>query len=670
MTSIPSHLSHPKYRPEIDGLRALAVLSVIGFHAFPNWVRGGFIGVDVFYVISGFLICTIIFESLDRGTFSFAEFYARRIKRIFPALIVVLIASYAFGWCALFADEYKQLSKHIAAGAGFVANLVFWGEAGYFDNTAETKPLLHLWSLGIEEQFYIVWPFFLWFAWKRKLNLLTITIVVALISFYLNINGIRKDGIATFYSPLTRFWELLCGSLLAWFSLHRRPHESDRKIVANVLSVLGLFFLVYGFFRINREVRFPGAWAVLPVSGAGLIIWAGPLSWLNHTILSNRLAVWFGLISYPLYLWHWPLLSFARIVGSGFPSRNSRIAAVLLSVILAWLTYQVVERRIRLGGYGGIKVATLVVVMAVIGVAGYETYSSDGLVFREVLKINWILGTANDGGDGENTINGCGVENEERTKLFAFCVHDKRPGIKYALMGDSKAAALFPGVIRTSSEGARWLFIGGPAPLIFTDAARERQAQNIAAVEALEKDSSLEKVVIVNSIRNIFQISDGVRSGNIATYDYKYLRNLRNINNYSRTFAGLSEVVSRLANSGKKIVLVVDNPALPNAKDCIVRKTSISFINRILVKQNPDCFVSLKLFNEEIAIYRKLLADVQALHPGMVEVFDPTEIYCDKQKAICPALKNGRLVYAYTDHLSDYAAGLVGVKLNQFLGQN
>lgn len=161
------------------------MLSVLAFHAFPSWVNGGFIGVDVFFVISGYLISTILFENLERGTFSFAEFYARRVKRIFPALLLVLIASYAFGWLALLGDEYKQLGKHIVAGAGFISNFVFWNEAGYFDNSAETKPLLHLWSLGIEEQFYIVWPLLLWFAWKRKFSLVTITVLIALLSFYL-----------------------------------------------------------------------------------------------------------------------------------------------------------------------------------------------------------------------------------------------------------------------------------------------------------------------------------------------------------------------------------------------------------------------------------------------------------------------------------------------------
>jgi peptidoglycan/LPS O-acetylase OafA/YrhL len=366
------HLSHPKYRPDIDGLRAVAVLAVVAFHAFPSWVRGGFIGVDVFFVISGYLISIIIFENLDRNTFSFTEFYARRIKRIFPALLLVLIACFAFGWFALLADEYQQLGKHIAAGAGFISNFTLWNEAGYFDNSADTKPLIHLWSLGIEEQFYIVWPILLWFAWKRKFNLLTITIFVAIASFVLNIKGIKQDMVATFYSPQTRFWELLCGSSLAWFTLYKKnafsnlkqkldywlsraiyseKQEAEDKTLLNVLSFVGLLLLAYGFFHIHKEFSFPGKWALVPVLGAVLIISAGSNTWVNRTILSNQVAVWFGLISFPLYLWHWPLLSFARIVESEVPSRNIRLAAVVLSIVLAWLTYKFVERPLRFGNY-------------------------------------------------------------------------------------------------------------------------------------------------------------------------------------------------------------------------------------------------------------------------------------------------------------------------------
>src|SRR5450830_2138955 len=181
------HLVHPKYRPDIDGLRAIAVLSVIIFHAFPSLLKGGFIGVDIFFVISGFLISTILFSSLEKDQFSFAEFYARRVKRIFPALLLVLLSCYIFGYFVLFADEYRQLGKHIAGGAGFISNFVLWDESGYFDTTAEIKPLLHLWSLGVEEQFYIFWPLILWVLAKQRLNFLAALLVFTALSFALGV---------------------------------------------------------------------------------------------------------------------------------------------------------------------------------------------------------------------------------------------------------------------------------------------------------------------------------------------------------------------------------------------------------------------------------------------------------------------------------------------------
>ncbi|MBR0568781.1 acyltransferase family protein [Azoarcus sp. L1K30] len=399
MTKAFSHLSHPKYRPDIDGLRAVAVLAVIGFHAFPVWIRGGFIGVDIFFVISGFLISTIIFENLDNETFSFSEFYVRRVRRIFPALAVVLLVCLAAGWLILTPDELNQLGTHIAAGAGFVSNFVLWGEAGYFDNAAETKPLLHLWSLGIEEQFYIVWPLLLWLAWKRNFNLLTLTSIVALVSIYLNIKGVKQDSIATFYSPKTRFWELLCGSILAWLTIYKKDTlsivklkidifisrliyekeiEAKGNLTLNILSLSGCCLLAYGFWRINKEFSFPGKWAVIPVLGAVLIIMAGPQAWINRNLLSSRIAIWFGLISFPLYLWHWPLLSFSRIIENEEPGIRTRITAILISVVLAWLTTRLIEKPFRIGNKRArLKTAALCGLILSIGVTGFAFRNVD-----------------------------------------------------------------------------------------------------------------------------------------------------------------------------------------------------------------------------------------------------------------------------------------------------
>lgn len=396
------NLTHPKYRPDIDGLRAVAVLLVVGFHAFPDWVKGGFIGVDIFFVISGFLISTIIFENLERNSFSFIEFYSRRIRRIFPSLLVILVASFALGWFTLLPDQYKQLGKHIAGGAGFVSNFVLWNESGYFDSAAETKPLLHLWSLGIEEQFYIVFPLLLWLAWKRRFNLLAITVAIALISFGLNISKYRSDAVADFHSPQTRFWELMIGAVLAYTQLgkqdifaqlkrrldhwlgmavHAHRQEPNRSNLRNAQSILGAMLIVVGAVVVTKEDHFPGWWALLPTLGAVLVISAGAQAWINRWILSNRILVWFGLISFPLYLWHWVLLSFAHINEGGIPISQIRITAVLVSIVLAWLTYTLVEKPLRFGKHSNAKTIALFVLMSVVGGVGYSTYARSGLPF-------------------------------------------------------------------------------------------------------------------------------------------------------------------------------------------------------------------------------------------------------------------------------------------------
>ncbi|MBU3584120.1 acyltransferase [Polynucleobacter sp. 15G-AUS-farblos] len=386
---------HSNYRPDIDGLRALAVLCVVLFHAFPTVLPGGFIGVDLFFVISGFLICTILFSQFEAGTFSVWDFYDRRIRRIFPALILVLFSCYAFGWLTLFADEYMQLGKHITAGTGFISNFVFWQEAGYFDNVADTKPLLHLWSLGIEEQFYIIWPLVLWLGYRFKANLLVITILVAITSFVLNIRGIniKHDLVATFYSPQTRFWELLLGAILAYVTLHPiqrlngfTANPEQHQKIQSAQSALGLVLVALGVALIHKQSPFPGWWALLPTLGAVLIIHAGPKAVINRHLLSNKLMVWMGLISYPLYLWHWPILSFLRIIEGEVPKVELRIVAVALSLILSTLTYLLVERPIRFGKKSLRKVTTIILalLMAIVGYLGYTSYQRQGLSDRDL----------------------------------------------------------------------------------------------------------------------------------------------------------------------------------------------------------------------------------------------------------------------------------------------
>lgn len=375
MTEKSAHQLHTKYRPDIDGLRAIAVLSVLGFHAFPWRMPGGFIGVDIFFVISGYLISTIIFSNLERDTFSIVDFYNRRIRRIFPALIAVMIASLLFGWFALLADEYAQLGEHVAAGAAFLSNFALWRESGYFDNAAETKPMLHLWSLAIEEQFYILWPITLALVWRSKWNFLRITAIVGALSFSANIWLVRSNVPAAFYLPISRFWELMVGGALAYVTMHRPELLRARK---NLQSLVGFAMLAMGLITINAGKHFPGYWALLPTVGAFFVISGGSKAWLNKYLLSNRLMVWIGVISYPLYLWHWPLLSFANIIESDV-GREVRVAAIIVATLLAWLTNLYIERPIRFGGLGRGKVIGLLLLMLIVGAAAYACWKLKGL---------------------------------------------------------------------------------------------------------------------------------------------------------------------------------------------------------------------------------------------------------------------------------------------------
>lgn len=381
---------HPKWRADIDGLRAIAVSSVVLFHAFPRQLEGGYVGVDIFFVISGFLISSILFGSLKKGTFSFADFYARRVRRIFPALIVVLLSCFVFGWHALLADEYRQFGKELAGGAGFVSNLVLWSGAGYFDSAAELKPLLHLWSLGIEEQFYMVWPLVLWLAWMRRTSLLVVTLLLGLVSFLFNLYLIREDMVATFYSPLTRFWELLAGAALAYLTLIKKASGQPTSGVTlpyQLRSTAGIALILAGIFLLNKDSAFPGYWALLPVVGAVLLISAGEHAWFNRYVLSHKAMVWIGLISYPLYLWHWPLLAYPRIIEAGDPNWMVRAAAVVLSVILAWLTYKFIETPVRTSVMPRKYTVGLATVMVAVAAAGVATWCLDGIQQRPLARI-------------------------------------------------------------------------------------------------------------------------------------------------------------------------------------------------------------------------------------------------------------------------------------------
>jgi peptidoglycan/LPS O-acetylase OafA/YrhL len=649
----------PAYRPDIDGLRAVAVLAVVAFHAFPDWVPGGFVGVDVFFVISGYLISTVILDNIARDTFSFRTFYARRIRRIFPALLIVLAAVYGIGWFVLFAVEFKQLGGHIAAGAGFVSNLVLWNESGYFDSLAETKPLLHVWSLSIEEQFYLLWPWLLWAVAKRRMNPLRVTGVLAVASFALSIYALRQDAVAAFFLPQNRAWELLLGALLAQHALSSQTSESPRGRRQDVQALCGIALIALALgFTVRNE--FPGWWALLPTVGTALVINAGPAAWLNRFVLSRGLIVWVGLISYPLYLWHWPLLSFGRVALGDVPGVTYRVGAIAVAIALAWVTYRAIERPVRFGRPSNAKVAVLTACMLVVGFFGYNCYRRDGLGYRYIEKHVAAIGF--DGGDLGLSIDECGIADRSRQRWFAHCKRDSRSPARIALVGDSKAAALYDGLVRTSLDDRRWLFIGGTgnggstvpvlssAPVYLPHQRLVKEA--FAAVVA---NKAIDTVVLVTGVRSLFKLPN----------DYS-IEELPSSGLGDVVLDGLERAVRQLVASGRRVVLVVDNPTLPDPKECMSRQTMFAWLTRAIdTPVRKRCVMPLARHLALSAKYRDVLHQIRADIPEHVDLFDTTPYLCDVEGGICSTYKGKDLLYSFTDHISDYAAGIIGKDLNR-----
>ena len=663
--TVRKQLTHPQYRAEIDGLRAVAVLAVICFHAFPHVLKGGFVGVDVFFIISGFLISSILLSSLKKGTFSFKEFYTRRVLRIFPALIVVLSACYCIGWLVLLPKEFQQLGKHMVGGVGSVANLFYWQEAGYFDNSAATKPLLHLWSLGVEEQFYIVWPCLLLLAWKRNINTLTMAVCLIAGSFAGNVYTAHASATQSFYSPVTRFWELLLGGLLAYMQLHKIHvaqrarqfinHQLSRVTprslpainpvtLQNCSSILGVSLIVFATLFVDNKMSFPGWWVLLPTLGAYLVISAGPLSVLNRRVLSSRPLVWVGLISYPLYLWHWPLLSFVTIMEAKTPSLGLRVTAVALSFVLAWLTYQCVERPIRFGKRGTTQISALsffMILLAVLGSVAYvqgnvrsATFTKD--MADQVAKLEFELHFAKwSPCPNEDDIWECKILNPH-----------KPAGI--ALVGDSHSVHLASGLAELDTIVDQNIISrngDGCLPVFELELAGKRHYSceedriNKALEEAIQSKSI--KVIMLSgyAVWTIRPLDDELHPKEVSGEQVK--------ENAAILEKALDITLARLVASGKKIIFFVDTPVLD------FEPTECSTMTRPLYlwghTSKDPCALSRPLFDQRNAEYHRIVKNAQKAFPT-VQFINLYEYLCDQN--LCYALKDGELLYMDYSHLS------------------
>lgn len=441
------------YRTDIDGLRAIAVSAVVLFHSFPTRLPGGFLGVDVFFAISGYLISRIILTDLELHRFSWKRFYARRVKRIFPALVTVLSACFVVGWLYLMTGEFQELARHIVAGSVFLSNVALWQEAGYFDKAAELKPLLHLWSLGIEEQFYLVWPaaFVAMFQGPRIVRLTVL--LMGLGSFCLSAEMLESQP-SRFFLPASRFWELAAGGALAYFQYARPRALQVTAAVQQLASALGFGALLWSLVAFDRRMELPGWPTLFPVCGTLLLMGATDAVWINRNILGRGPLPALGRISYPLYLWHWPMLSFARILTNDSPSLDLEIALIGASLLLAWGTYRFVETPIRVGWRGNAVVWLLASAMAVVGLCGAYVYANDGLARRFPESVRGLAGFkyayASVGRSPACWLNAIDAPDAYAPECLE--AGPSNHSSLYVVWGDSHAALLYPGLLRAKNR--------------------------------------------------------------------------------------------------------------------------------------------------------------------------------------------------------------------------
>jgi peptidoglycan/LPS O-acetylase OafA/YrhL len=623
--ALSRHLAGAAYRADIDGLRALAVIGVIGFHAFPSVIGGGFVGVDVFFVISGYLITGIIYENLQRGTFSFAEFYYRRIRRIFPALIVVLIGGFVIGRAILLPEEFKQLGTQIFNGAAFLSNFKFWHDTGYFDTAAETKPLLHLWSLAVEEQFYILWPLVAWAAWRLRFSLVLLASAIAVASFAVNVLYVQNHNLAAaFYSPAARFWELMLGATLA-VTAGTLPVTS--RVVRETASTLGFVLLALAVLLINPTSHFPGWWALLPTAGVVLIITAGPDAWFNRVILAHPVLVAIGLISYPLYLWHWPFLSFETIAEGQMPSLGFRVTAIAVSVVLAWITYWLIERPIRFGLRSPFKVsATLACMLLGVGLLGVGMRSGFPKTAAPAVIVNkGELAGIEKGNDiffgyYMSHFQPCTPDalRTNAPQLFAAarCVQSKPSSVKdVAVIGDSHAEDLFAGLAEHFSDLNFVSYIRSVWPVRLFSPFGE-------VFDYVKADPHIHSVILASY-------------WSFPDYERAAMTSLE---------GPLAKTVAELRAAGKTVYLIEVRPNFPfNPSAC-------KYARQTLFWHRPErCRMDRALFEAQRQKTNAELLAVAAKFSD-VHVIDGNDAFCDE--TACRMNGDGVLMFRDNNHLS------------------
>jgi peptidoglycan/LPS O-acetylase OafA/YrhL len=598
--------------------------------------------------------------------------------------LVVLGAVLIFGWFTLLASEYKQLGSETLAGTLFISNLLSWRGAGYFDTNADLKPLLHLWSLGVEGQFYLIWPLVLLLLRRRGNKIFMLIGSVAFLSFVINIISVQSDHVASFYSPLSRFFEFMAGAAIAYVGQqHAKLTEviSIRKFEAcvsnNIMSTVGVIAILSGLWLIDSSRQFPGFWVLLPTLGTMMLILAGPQAWINRYVLSLCPLVWVGLISYPLYLWHLPILSFARVISGHVPSREVRFLCVLLAVGLAWATFRFVELPIRSLSYYhrfkslGRTALSLILPMVAISVAAGVLHWRNGFPERlpTLAGIEQVAFLASEESKRRSPFSLCDVD----IPTSARCARSKAPETeKLLVIGDSHSGALASGLYQAIQEVRPSVSVvlqteGGCSPLRGMESknqagtSRNCHGKYESVYQWAIADPSVKTVVIVSrwAERVGIAVGFGYVNGNQNSGQYSFLENGRELKNNSESFVrALHHTFYSLYSNGKRVVFVHQVPEFGFFPPfCGSRPIPLN----VWQKEDKDrCSIARGLVDKRQEEYRQLFESVKVNFPDLL-IMDPVPIFCNEAR--CSMKKDLTYFYRDDNHLNNLGAYYFGKKI-------
>lgn len=646
----PQSFTRPKYRADVDGMRAFAILSVLFFHAYPNVLKGGFIGVDVFFVISGYLISGIIFRGLQHNSFSFFDFYARRVRRIFPAVTVTILGAYILGFFFLTSYELETLIKESPYAAFFLENWrLYLQTGGYWDAGTELKPFMHFWSLGVEEQYYIFYPLICFVLWKfSKKTFLASLLFMFAVSFGLCLYDTSNEPIRAFYSLHSRFWELLVGGILAYVEIQWGDVKSKLSCLvdcysANFASCLGALLLLIGLVTFKEGENFPGWQALLPTIGAVLIIFAGEKAWLNRFVLSNKIVVFIGLISYPLYLWHWIFICiFRNNLAGELPSGSLMVITIALSFIMAYLTYNFIERPMR-SKKATWQLVTVLALLLLVLTLGLKTairksetlqsivYGGDSVIIAEMIdKIPHV--------DQKDST--CESKFGDHFTVCRATV-DKPEVLMY---GDSHLHLMWKYLYKQSNLPGFYI-VAGDGTVVF-DGVYPRKVEQFV----MEEQQRVWEV-----LRNSPEIRTVVLRGYWSSYNTRDLVSIKypDLSGTELVQQSWRDLFAELHFLGKNVILVLDNIDVdydPIKKCLSVQRVSLG------EKPGNECIVPYKDILQSQYDVRSFLIE-EAKKWDNISVVDSWKTLCNEKG--CYLAKDKIPYYQDNDHLSPYGNELL-----------